>query len=105
MQIKRMMQEKDKTRTEKKCSDCKNYKPLLAFPKFHGSKDGHGYLCLMCVRERKRKDREKQGLVYQPRLFDEFGRSMKMDPELVKAKKNARERANYLRNKQLREAT
>ena len=103
--IKRMMQEKDKHRTEKKCSDCKDYKPLLAFPKFYGSKDGHGYLCLMCVRERKRKDKEKQGLVYKPRLFDEFGRSMKMNPELVKAKKNARERANYLRNKQLREAT
>jgi hypothetical protein len=103
--IKRMMQEKDKYRTEKKCSDCKDYKPLLAFPKFHKSKDGHGYLCLMCIRERKRKEKERQGLVYKPRLFDEFGRLKKMDPELVKAKKNARERANYLRNKQLREAT
>lgn len=104
VQIKRVVQHKDKHRTEKKCSDCKTYKPLLAFSKFHGSKDGHGYLCLLCIRERKRKEKERQGLTYTPRLFDEFGRLKKMDPEQVKANKNARERERYAINKQLREA-
>jgi hypothetical protein len=105
LQIKRMVQEKDKHRTEKKCSDCKDYKPMLAFPKYHRSKDGHGYLCFMCIRERKRKEKERQGLTYTPRLFDEFGRLQKMDPEQVKANKNAYARERYAINKQLREAT
>ena len=99
IKIKREVLERDKNRTEKKCSDCKDYKPLLAFPKFHGSKDGHGYLCLMCVKERKKEATLAKGLTYKPRPHDEFGRLKRMDPEQVKANKNAYERAKYAANK------
>jgi hypothetical protein len=99
VKIKREVQELDKHRMEKKCSDCKNYKPLIAFARSYRQKDGHGYLCLMCTRERKRKEKERQGLTYTPRLYDEFGRLKRMDSEQLKANKNARERERYMENK------
>jgi len=100
LKIKRELQVLETHRTEKKCSDCKDYKPLLAFPKSHSAKDGHGYVCLMCSKERKKKEKEKQGLTYTPRLFDEYGRLKKMDPEQVRANKNAHAREVYALNKQ-----
>jgi len=99
VKIKREVQELDKHRTEKKCSTCKNYRPLMAFPRSCKTKDGHSYECLFCRRERKKEARYAQGLTYTPRLYDEFGRLKRMDPEQVKANKNARERERYMENK------
>jgi hypothetical protein len=100
LKIKRTVQELDKNRTEKKCSTCREYKPIISFGRSHGTKDGHSYECRLCSRERKRKDRHEKGLTYTPRLIDEFGRLKKMTPEQLKANKNAHTRKVYALNKQ-----
>jgi len=100
LKIKREIQELDKHRTEKKCSTCKNYKSIISFSKSRGTKDGHSYECLMCNRERKRRDRQEKGLEYKPRKFDEFGRNVRYTPEELKAHKLAYERKKYALNKQ-----
>jgi len=94
LKIKRVVQELDKHRTEKKCSTCKEYKSLIGFSKSKGTKDGHSYECLICSRERKRKDKHAKGLTYKPRKYDEFGRRVKHTPEELKAAKIAYYYAN-----------
>ena len=94
VKIKREIQELDNHRTEKKCSTCKVYKPLISFCRSWGTKDGHSYQCLICKREQKRKDKERKGLTYTPRKFDEFGRRVKHTPEELKAAKIAYYYAN-----------
>jgi hypothetical protein len=94
IKIKREIQELDKQRTEKKCSSCKTYKPIILFSKYCGSKDGHSYECLSCSRERRRKDRESKGLTYIPMKVDEFGRRRRQTIEENKASR----RAYYLAN-------
>ena len=89
VKIKREIQELDKCRTEKKCSTCKNYKPIISFSRSRGTKDGHSYECLMCRREKKRRDSQEKGLEYKPRNFNEFGRSVRHTPEELKAAKRA----------------
>lgn len=100
LKIKREIQELDKHRTEKKCSTCKNYKSIISFSKSRGTKDGHSYECLMCSRERKRRDKQEKGLEYKPRKFDEFGRYVRHTPEELRANKRAYERKKYALNKQ-----
>lgn len=100
LKIKRMVRELDKNRTEKKCSTCREYKPIISFGRYWKSKDGHSYECLICSKERKRKDKHEKGLTYAPRLIDEFGRLKKMTPEQLKANKNAHTRKVYALNKQ-----
>jgi len=104
LKIKREMQAKNKTRTEKKCSACKEYRPLISFPSCPKSIDGRTYECLFCKRERKSRSSQIKGLTYTPRQHDEFGRAKKMTPEQLKANKNAYERRKYAINKQTREA-
>jgi hypothetical protein len=94
LKIKRVVQELDKHRTEKKCSTCKEYKSLIGFSKSKGTKDGHSYECLICSRERKRKDKHAKGLTYKPRKYDEFGRMVKYTPEELKAARVAYYQAN-----------
>ena len=94
LKIKRMTRELDKNRTEKKCSTCRVYKPIILFSRFWKSKDGHSYECLICARERKRKDRHEKGLTYTPRKLDEFGRTRKHTPEELKAARTAYYYAN-----------
>jgi hypothetical protein len=94
VKIKREIQEIDKHRTEKKCSTCKEYKSLIGFSRSRGTKDGHSYECLICSRERKRKDKHAKGLMYTPRKFDEFGRRVKHTPAELKAAKIAYYYAN-----------
>jgi hypothetical protein len=55
LKLKRVLQELNKYRTEKKCSTCQTYHPILSFPKSVKSKDGHGYVCFVCRRERKKE--------------------------------------------------
>jgi len=100
LKIKRKVQELDNDRTEKKCSTCREYKPLISFGRSRGTKDGHSYECRLCSRERKRKDRYEKGLTYTPRKFDEFGRRVKHTPEELKEAKNAHARKVYALNKQ-----
>jgi len=94
VKIKREIQELDNHRTEKKCSTCRVYKPIISFSRSWGNKDGHTYECLICSRERKRRDRHEKGLTYTPRKFDEFGRRVKHTPEELKAAKIAYYYAN-----------
>ena len=94
LKIKREIQERNKNRTEKKCSTCKEYKPLTAFSHTRRSIDGRSYECLLCKRERRRKDKEAKGLTYKPRKFDEHGRRVKHTPEELKAAKIAYYYAN-----------
>jgi len=113
VKIKRVVQELDKHRTEKKCSTCRKYKSIIGFSRSRGTKDGHSYECLICSRERKRKDKHEKGLTYTPRKFDEFGRRVKHTPEELKAAKIAYYYANIetirakdrARNKQTKEIT
>jgi len=113
LKIKRVVQELDKHRTEKKCSTCREYKSIIGFSRNRGTKDGHSYECLMCSREKKRKDKHEKGLTYTPRKFDEFGRRVKHTPEELKAAKIAYYYANIetirakdrARNKQTKEIT
>ena len=100
LKIKRKVQELDNDRTEKKCSTCREYKPLISFGRSWGNKDGHSYECRLCSRARKRRDAISKGLTYTPRKFDEFGRRVKHTPEELKAAKNAHAREVYARNKQ-----
>jgi len=100
LKIKRKVQELDNDRTEKKCSTCREYKPLISFGRSHGTKDGHSYECRLCSRERKRRDRHEKGLTYTPRKFDEFGRRVNHTSEELKATKNAHAREVYALNKQ-----
>ena len=97
LKVKRVVAELSKDSMSRKCSTCKEHRPLLSFSK-NGS--GYGYECLFCNRERKKKSREAKGLTYKSRPFDEFGRLQRMDPEQVRANKNARERERYALNKQ-----
>ena len=94
LKIKRKVQELDNDRTEKKCSTCREYKPLISFGRSHGTKDGHSYECRLCSRERKRKDKHEKGLTYKPKNYDEFGRRRKHTPEELKAAKRAYYYAN-----------
>ena len=94
LKVKRLVQELENDRTEKKCSTCKEYRPLLSFSRSHGTKDGHSYECLFCNRERKRRDAISKGLTYTARKMDEFGRSVKHTPEELKAAKIAYYQAN-----------
>jgi hypothetical protein len=94
LKIKRVVQELDKHRTEKKCSTCREYKSLIGFSRSRGTKDGHSYECLICSRERKRKDKHEKGLTYKPKNYDEFGRRRKHTPEELKAAKRAYYYAN-----------
>ena len=100
LKVLRKIQELDNNRTEKKCSTCREHKPLISFGRSHGNKDGRSYECLLCSRERKRRDRHEKGLTYTPRKFDGFGRRVKHTPEELKAAKNAHAREVYARNKQ-----
>ena len=100
LKVLRKIQELDNDRTEKKCSTCREHKPLISFGRSHGTKDGHSYECRLCSRERKRKDRYEKGLTYTPRKFDEFGRRVKHTPEELKEAKNAHARKVYALNKQ-----
>ena len=100
LKIKRKVQELDNDRIEKKCSTCREYKPLISFGRNHGTKDGRSYECRLCNRERKRRDALLKGLTFNPRNRDEFGRRRKHTPEELKATKNARAREVYARNKQ-----
>ena len=100
LKIKRKVQELDKDRTEKKCSTCREYKPLISFSRSWGNKDGRSYECLLCSRERKRRDALSKGLTFNPRNRDEFGRRRKHTPEELKATKNANAREVYALNKQ-----
>ena len=100
LKIKRKVQELDNDRTEKKCSTCREYKPLISFGRSWGNKDGHSYECRLCSRARKRRDAISKGLTYTPRKFDDFGRRVKHTPEELKAAKNAHAREVYARNKQ-----
>lgn len=104
LKIKRKVQELDNDRTEKKCSTCREYKPLISFGRNHGTKDGHSYECRLCSRARKRRDAISKGLTYTPRKFDGFGRRVKHTPEELKAAKNAHAREVYARNKQRKRA-
>ena len=94
LKIKRVVQELDKHRTEKKCSTCKEYKSIIGFSRSRNTKDGYAYECLMCKRERKRKGKHEKGLTYTPRKFDEFGRRVKHTPEELKAAKRTYYYAN-----------
>jgi hypothetical protein len=94
LKIKREIQELDKHRTEKKCSSCKAYKPIISFSRYWKSKDGHSYECFICGRERKRKDRELKGSTYTPRKVDDFGRRRKHTTEELKASRAAYYLAN-----------
>ena len=94
LKVKRLVQELENDRTEKKCSTCKEYRPLLAFSRSHGTKDGHSYECLFCKRERKKRDALSKGLTYTTRKMDEFGRSVKHTPKELKAAKIAYYQAN-----------
>ena len=94
LRIKRKVQELDNNRTEKKCSTCKEYKPMISFSRSRGTKDGYSYECLLCTRERKRRNRQEKGLEYKPRKFDEFGRRVKHTQEELKAAKRAYYYAN-----------
>ena len=94
LKVKRLVQELENDRTEKKCSTCKEYRPLLSFSRSHGTKDGHSYECLFCSRERKKKDALSKGLTFTPRRMDEFGRRVKHTPEELKAAKIAYYQAN-----------
>jgi hypothetical protein len=100
LKIKRKVQELDNDRTEKKCSTCREYKPLISFGRSWGNKDGHSYECRLCSRARKRRDAISKGLTYTPRKFDDFGRRVKHTPEELNAAKNAHAREVYARNKQ-----
>ena len=102
LKIKRKVQELDNDRTEKKCSTCREYKPLISFGRNHGTKDGRSYECRLCNRERKRRDALLKGLTFNPRNRDEFGRVRKHTPEELKTAKNAHAREVYARNKQRR---
>jgi len=94
LKIKRKVRELDNDRTEKKCSTCKEYKPMFSFSKSKRSKDGHSYECLLCKRVRRRESKQEKGLEYKPRKFDEFGRRVKHTPEELKAAKRAYYYAN-----------
>ena len=94
LKVKRLVRELENERTEKKCSTCKEYRSLLSFSRCRGTKDGHGYECLFCRRERKRGAALSKGLTYTPRKLDEFGRKRKHTPEELKAAKNAYYYAN-----------
>ena len=94
IKVKRLVQELENDRTEKKCSTCKEYRPLLSFSRSRRTKDGHGYECLFCVRERKRRDALSKGSTYTARKMDEFGRRVKHTPEELKAAKIAYYQAN-----------
>jgi hypothetical protein len=94
LKVKRLVQELENDRTEKKCSTCKEYRPLLSFSRSPRAKDGHGYECLFCKRERKRRDALSKGLTYTARKMDEFGRMVKYTPEELKAARVAYYQAN-----------
>ena len=94
LKVKRLVQELENDRTEKKCSTCKEHRPLLSFSRSRGSKDGHGYECLFCKKERRKKDALSKGFTFTPRRMDEFGRRVKHTPEELKAAKIAYYQAN-----------
>jgi hypothetical protein len=94
LKVKRLVQELENDRTEKKCSTCKECRPLLSFSRSRGTKDGHGYECLFCSRERKRRDALSKGRTFTPRRMDEFGRRVKHTPEELKATRVAYFQAN-----------
>jgi hypothetical protein len=48
----------------KKCSNCKESKPLTEFPKNRTNKDGYSYLCFICNRASTKSYREKNGERY-----------------------------------------
>lgn len=100
IKLKRLVQKLEETRTEKKCSTCKVYRPLFSFSTSPHTKDGRCYECLICKREKRKKEALSKGLTYKPRRMNEFGRSVKMSPEELRANKNARERMRYALNKQ-----
>lgn len=100
LKIKREIQELDKYRTEKKCSTCKTYRPILSFSRSRLTKDGHANECKFCSRERNQKERHAKGLTYVPKQVDEFGQFVKMTAEQRKAKVNAYARAKYAIDKQ-----
>ena len=100
LKVLRKIQELDNDRTEKKCSTCREHKPLISFSRSRGTKDGRSYECLLCSKARKRRDAISKGLTFTPRKMDEFGRRVRHTPEELKAAKNAHAREVYARNKQ-----
>jgi len=100
IKVKRLVRKMEETRTEKKCSTCKVYRPLISFSTSPHTKDGRCYECLTCKREKRKKEALSKGLTYKPRRMDEFGRWVKMSSEELRANKNAHERMKYALNKQ-----
>ena len=95
------------------CSACKSEKPIADFPKNRTRCDGHGYICSVCERMRKREERRRRKLPHnaephehRPMMGDELfavyyanaDLRIRLCDEARVLARNAREKDEYARD-------